>query len=106
MCLCTYIAIKEWHAYNERQVDGLKAKIRSLEAQLQDQMSAGGAGGAGGAVGLNESWEGQEEASQKELKQKELKQKEFKRCSWEGVESGDGGIQALEQLLKDKERQV
>ena len=77
-------AIKEWHAYHERQVDGLKAKILSLEAQLQEQ---------GGVGGQNDSMEG---PSLKQLKQSFL----------EGVQNGDGGAQAMEQRLRDKDREI
>ena len=87
------MAIKEWDASYQREIEGLQAKIRLLEHQLAEKergavgAEGGGGGEAGGAI------DGKSLAA-------------FKESFVKGVEAGAGGPAAWECLLREKEEEI
>ena len=88
-------AIKDWHAQHEREVEGLHAKIRELEAQLRESgtRDKGRHGELQG--GLGEGANGGE-AALKNLKESFL----------EGLREGDESAAVWQELLKQRDDEL
>ena len=81
-------AIKQWDASYRREIEGLQAKIRSLEAQVEkkENVTPEGSGSEGVQGGTSSGLT------------------ELKRSFMEGVETGEAG--AWEVLLREKEEEI